>query len=182
MEELHQSACTTGILPTLHHLMERQVTPFCVTMMHMPPYFRCKNDVQRTNLPNLNHTYTNLPFAPPSPHQHQNSSGPQAQPLCNFQYITRQGKKRTRAAKVVCRRVASECKYHRKPPEPPPDAAPGNLLLAKPFSVRPFCVRMIYHFTCIGNLTNLTRGSLQLQIHTKRHKRFGHMCKHCSQV
>ena len=64
MEELHQSACTTGILPTLHHLMERQVTPFCVTMMHMPPYFRCKNDVQRTNLPNLNHTYTYLCTAP----------------------------------------------------------------------------------------------------------------------
>ena len=105
-------------------------------------------------------------FAPPSPDRHQNlehrpptqavprnvppepppqhaAPSPQADPLCNFNYITRQGyittqgNKRTRGTTfVVCGRTASECMYHRKPPEPPlSDAASSNIPLATPFCV-----------------------------------------------
>ena len=94
-----------------------------------------------TNLPLhclqiISHQHQNLEHRPPTqvvprnvppepPPQHA-ASGPQAQPLCNFKYKTRQGKKRTRGTNfVVCERTASECMYHRKPPKPPPVPLPA---------------------------------------------------------
>ena len=68
------------------------------------------------------HLINILEHRPPTqvvPPQHA-ASGPQAQPLCNYKYKTRQGKTRTRGTNfVVCERTASECFYHRKPSTAP---------------------------------------------------------------
>ena len=53
---------------------------------------------------------------------------PQTDPLCNFEYITRNGNKRGPNAK--CDRIASECNYHRKLLEPPPHHSTSGAPLA----------------------------------------------------
>ena len=125
MQILHQSAnttgaCSTGNLPNLHQ-MQRQVTSFFY-LCTAPNYI-----IHR--LLHHHHLINILEHRPPTqvvPPQHA-ASGPQAQPLCNFKYKTRQGKNRTRSTNfVVCERTAAECFYHRKPPEPPPVPLPAS--------------------------------------------------------